>query len=104
VLSEHNPYFYKGKDSEGIGGPHVEQQDMIWPLSIIARGLTSSDDAEIKQCIEWLKKSHAGTGFMHESYKKDHPETFTRAWFAWTNTIFGEFLWEVYQSRPHLLI
>ena len=76
---------------------------MIWPLSIIARGLTSNDEAEIKQCIAWLKKSHAGTGFMHESYKKDHPETFTRAWFAWTNTIFGEFLWEVFQTRPHLL-
>jgi len=103
ALSEHNPYFYKGVESEGIGGPHVEQQDMIWPLSIIARGLTSNDDAEIKQCIAWLKKSHAGTGFMHESYKKDHPETFTRAWFAWTNTIFGEFLWEVFQTRPHLL-
>jgi meiotically up-regulated gene 157 (Mug157) protein len=103
ALSEHNPYFYKGTESEGIGGPHVEQQDMIWPLSIIARGLTSTDDAEIKQCIAWLKKSHAGTGFMHESYKKDHPETFTRSWFAWANTIFGEFLWEVFQTRPHLL-
>lgn len=103
ALSEHNPYFYKGVKSEGIGGPHVEQQDMIWPLSIIARGLTSTDEAEIKQCIAALKLSHAGTGFMHESYKKDHPETFTRSWFAWTNTIFGEFLWEVFLTRPHLL-
>ncbi|WP_158795703.1 glycoside hydrolase family 125 protein [Pedobacter sp. L105] len=103
ALSEHNPYFYKGTSSEGIGGPHVEEQDMIWPLSIIARGLTSTDDEEIKQCVAWLKASHAGKGFMHESYKKDHPETFTRPWFAWANTIFGEFLWEVYQKRPHLL-
>lgn len=103
ALSEHNPYFYKGKDIEGIGGPHVEQQDMIWPLSIICRGLTSTDDEEIKQCIAALKKTHAGTGFMHESFKKDHPEIFTRPWFAWTNTIFGEFLWEVFLARPHLL-
>jgi len=103
ALSEHNPYFYKGTSSEGIGGPHVEEQDMIWPLSIIARGLTSTEDEEIKQCVAWLKLSHAGKGFMHESYKKDHPETFTRPWFAWANTIFGEFLWEVYQKRPYLL-
>lgn len=103
ALSEHNPYFYKGTDTEGIGGPHVEQQDMIWPLSIISRGLTSTSEEEIKQCISALKRSHAGTGFMHESFKKDHPEIFTRAWFAWTNTIFGEFLWEVFLTRPHLL-
>lgn len=102
-LSDHNPYFYKGTMAEGIGGPHVEQQEMIWPLSIIARGLTSTDDQEIRQCVAMLKKSHAGTGFMHESFKKDHPETFTRSWFAWTNTIFGEFLWEVFLTRPHLL-
>ncbi|MCD0488707.1 glycoside hydrolase family 125 protein [Pedobacter sp. MC2016-14] len=103
VLSTNNPFFYKGKTTEGIGGPHVEQQDMIWPLSIIARGLTSIDDQEIKQCIKWLKKSHAGTGFMHESFKMDHPETFTRSWFAWANTIFGEFLWEIFLTKPALL-
>jgi meiotically up-regulated gene 157 (Mug157) protein len=103
ALSAHNPYFYKGKTSEGIGGPHVEKQNMIWPLSIISRGLTSTDDQEIRDCIQALKKSHAGTGFMHESYLMDHPETFTRSWFAWANTIFGEFLWEVYQEKPQLL-
>jgi len=104
ALSEHNPYFYKGKYSEGIGGPHTEKQEMIWPLSIIARGLTSTDDQEIRDCIAMLKLSHAKLGFMHESYKMDHPETFTRSWFAWTNTIFGEFLWEVFLTKPSLLL
>jgi hypothetical protein len=27
---------------------------------------------------------------MHESFHKDTPEKFTRPWFAWQNTLFGE--------------
>ena len=103
VLSVSNPYFYKGKAAEGIGGPHVGKDGMVWPLSIIARGLTSTNDAEIKHCIQMLKTTHAGTGFMHESFNQDNPADFTRSWFAWANTIFGEFLWETYQRKPQLL-
>lgn len=104
VLSGSNPYYYKGKFGEGIGGPHVGMPDMIWPLSIICRGLTSTNAAEIKHCIAMLKRCHAGTGFMHESYNKDDPANFTRKWFAWANTIFGEFLWKVYKSSKDLLV
>lgn len=102
ILSADNPFFFKGTAAEGIGGPHVGQ-DMIWPLSIITRGLTSSNDVEIKQCIDTLIKTHGGKGFMHESFHKDNPEKFTRSWFAWANTIFGEFIWKVYKERPHLI-
>jgi len=75
---------------------------MIWPLSITMRGLTSRDDFEIKKCIELLVNCHAGTGFMHESFHKDDASNFTRKWFAWANTIFGEFLWKVYREKPEL--
>ncbi|MBS1914768.1 MAG: glycoside hydrolase family 125 protein [Bacteroidetes bacterium] len=102
LLSENNPFFFKGKAGEGIGGPHVGV-DMIWPLSIIMRGLTSNDDKEIKWCLDTLQKSHAGTGFMHESFHKDDVSKFTRKWFAWANTIFGEFVWKVYGERKSLL-
>ena len=74
---------------------------MIWPLGIIMRGLTSTNDAEIKRCIDMLKASNASTGFMHESFYKDDAKKFTRKWFAWANTLFGEFLWETYKSKPH---
>jgi meiotically up-regulated gene 157 (Mug157) protein len=103
LLSLNNPFFFKGKAGEGIGGPHAGK-DMIWPLGIIMRGLTSSSDEEIKQCIAMLKASNAGTGFMHESFHKDDAKNFTRKWFAWANTLFGEFLWETYKAKPHLLI
>ncbi len=102
VLSNNNPFFFKGKAAEGIGGPHAGM-DMIWPLSIIVRGLTSKDDNEIKTCIEMLRKTHGGTGFMHESFHKEDAANFTRKWFAWANTIFGELLWEVYTTKLHLL-
>lgn len=102
VLSASNPFFFKGKAAEGIGGPHVGM-DYIWPLSIIMRGLTSTDDDEIKNCLTMLQQTHAGTGFMHESFHKDDAGKFTRKWFAWANTLFGELVWKVYQERPHLL-
>lgn len=101
-LSESNPFFFKGKAAEGIGGPHCGM-DMIWPMSIIMRGLTSNDDKEIKLCLDMLQRTHAGTGFMHESFHKDDATNFTRKWFAWANTLFGEFVWKVYREKPHLL-
>ena len=91
VWSESNPYFFRGKAGEGIGGPHVGY-DMAWPMSIMMKAFTSQDDAEIKWCIELLMKTDAGTGFMHESFHVDDPQRFTREWFAWQNGLFGELI------------
>ncbi|MEO5714625.1 MAG: glycoside hydrolase family 125 protein [Luteolibacter sp.] len=102
LLSAENPYWCIGKAANGLGGPHVGV-DMIWPLGVIVQGLTATDDAELKGCIETLRKNHAGTGFMHEAFHKDDPRKFTRSWFAWANTIFGELLWTTYQKNPKLL-
>lgn len=102
VLSTDNPYFYRGTAGEGIGGPHIGH-DMVWPMSITMRALTSDSPEEIRWCIEALRKTHGGTGFMHESFHKDDPTKFTRAWFAWSNTLFGELLWKVYTNNRNLL-
>lgn len=103
VLSSSNPFFFKGKAAEGVGGPHAGL-DMIWPLSIIIRGLTSSNDAEVRACIKTLVATHGGTGFMHESFHKDDPTKFTRKWFAWANTLFGEFVWETFLRKKSVLM
>ncbi len=102
IWSLDNPFFFKGKFAEGIGGPHIGL-DMIWPMSLSLKALTSSNDAEIKWCIDTLQRTHGGTGFMHESFHKDDPTKFTRKWFAWSNTLFGELLWKTFNERPHLL-
>ena len=91
VWSEDNPYFFKGKAGEGIGGPHIGY-DMVWPMSIMMKAFTSTDDDEIKDCIEMLMNTDAGTGFIHESFHKDDASNFTRAWFAWQNSLFGELI------------
>ncbi|GAB3571000.1 glycoside hydrolase family 125 protein [Spirosoma luteolum] len=102
VLSPENPFFFKGKAGEGIGGPHAGM-DMIWPMSIIMRALTSTSDSEIKTCLGMLQHCHAGTGFMHESFNKNDPANFTRKWFAWANTLFGELIWKLYNEKKALL-
>ncbi len=89
VWSESNPYFFRGSAGEGIGGPHVGY-DMVWPMSIMMRAFTSTDDEEIRACMEQLLATDADTGLMHESFHKDDPTKYTRSWFAWQNTLFGE--------------
>lgn len=91
VWSESNPYFFKGSKGEGIGGPHIGY-DMAWPMSIMMRAFTSTDDAEKAKCIKMLMETDADTGFMHESFDVNDPKHFTRKWFAWQNTLFGELI------------
>ncbi|WP_321298414.1 glycoside hydrolase family 125 protein [Marinifilum fragile] len=102
ILSDNNPWFFKGEYGEGIGGPHVGV-NMIWPMSIIMRAMTSDKDMEIINCVKTLMRTHADTGFMHETFHKDDPMNFTRSWFAWANTLFGELILKIYNERPHLL-
>jgi meiotically up-regulated gene 157 (Mug157) protein len=91
VLSEWNPYFHEGKAGEGVGSPHIGV-DMIWPMSIMMRAFTADNNKEIKKCMEMLMKTDADTGFIHESFHKDDAEEYTREWFAWQNSLFGELI------------
>lgn len=102
VWSARNPYFFKGSAGEGIGGPH-EGLRMIWPMSIMMKAFTTDDVAEIRQCLHWLKTTHAGTGFMHEAFDQDDPTKFTRSWFAWANTLFGELVVHLADKHPDSL-
>ena len=102
ILNNNNPYYFEGNAGNGIGGPHAGL-GKIWHLAVIMRGLTSQYEDEIFDCIKLLKSSHASTGFMHESFDKDDATKYTRSWFAWANTLFGEFILKVQKEHPHLL-
>ena len=91
VWSDGDPYFWRGAAGEGIGGPHIGVE-MIWPMSIMMRAFTATDDEEIRDCICQLITTDAGTGFMHESFSRHDAADYTRAWFAWQNTLFGELI------------
>lgn len=99
VLSDDNPWFHRGRAAEGIGSPHTPQP-RIWPIAIIMRALTSTDDAEIATALTQLTRTDAGTGFMHEAFDKDDPMLFSRPWFAWANTLFGELVLKTARERP----
>ncbi len=102
IFSKNNPYYFEGKAGKGIGSPHT-LVDRIWPISITMKALTSTNDIEIIQCLKLLKSSHAGTGFMHESFHKDNAGDFTRKWFAWANSLFGELILKLHNEKPELL-
>ncbi len=102
LQSDKNPYYCHGTAASGPGGPHVGM-NMIWPLGLITEGLTATSDQEIRQCLNTLQHTHAGTGFMHEAFNMDDPKKFTRSWFSWANTIFGELVLKTYRERPQLL-
>jgi uncharacterized protein len=72
-------------------------------MSQIIFALTSTNDTEISHAISMLKSAAAATGFIHESYDKDDPAHFTRAWFAWANTLFGELIGKLAERSPGLL-
>lgn len=101
-LSGDNPHFVSGPAGTGIGSPHTGP-GTIWPMAITMQALTATDDAEVLACLRQLAASHAGTGFMHESFRAEGAEVFTRPWFSWANTLFGELVVTVAKERPHLL-
>ena len=91
VLSVDNPYYYEGKYAQGIGSPHTPK-GYIWPISLAMQALTSNDKAEVQEILTTLMQTDANTGYMHEGFDKDCPENFTRSWFAWANSLFGEWI------------
>lgn len=100
--SGRNPYFFRGKRGEGIGGPHAGL-GMIWPMSLTLRALSSDDDDVIRTCLKILKVTHAGTGFMHESFAADDDGKYTRPWFCWANSLFGEMIVDLVKRKPALM-
>jgi meiotically up-regulated gene 157 (Mug157) protein len=91
VLSDENPYFYRGAQAQGVGSPHTPP-GYVWHIGLIMQGLTSTDHAEQTRLLDMLIATTGGTNFMHEGFHPDDPGQFTRSWFAWANSLFGEFV------------
>jgi meiotically up-regulated gene 157 (Mug157) protein len=102
ILSKANPYYFSGALGSGIGSPHTGNNS-IWPISLIIQASTSTNEEEILSCLRVLIKSSAGTGLLHESFNADNASDYTRAWFAWCNSLFGGLIVQLVQERPGLL-
>jgi len=103
ILSEANPWLHDGAAARGLGSPHTPGE-RIWPIALIMQALTSQDPEEIVVLLRTLIATDAGTGFMHEAFEADDPAQFSRPWFAWANTLFGELVLRLYRRRPELLL
>ncbi|AZN43553.1 glycoside hydrolase family 125 protein [Paenibacillus albus] len=98
ILSPDNPYYYEGRIARGIGSPHTPPR-YIWHISLVMQALTSTDEEEVAELVRLLIATDGDTGFMHEGFNVDDPTQFTRSWFAWANTLFGELILKLMQEN-----
>lgn len=96
ILSRANPYFFTGKEANGIGSPHTPAH-FVWPISLAVQGLTSQYESERRTLVNELIRTDAGTGMMHESFDVEAPENYTREWFSWANMMFCELVLDISQ-------
>ncbi len=89
ILSEDNPYYYKGRFAKGVGSPHTPE-GYIWHIALSMQGLTSNSPDEIREILHMLETTDAETGYMHEGFHADNPKKFTRKWFSWSCSLFAE--------------
>jgi meiotically up-regulated gene 157 (Mug157) protein len=71
-----NPYYLKGDDFEGIGGPHIGLQH-AWPMSLLVQAMTSDDDGEIMRAVEMVRNS-SSLGLVNESVNVNNRRDYTR--------------------------
>ncbi|MFC5468932.1 glycoside hydrolase family 125 protein [Cohnella suwonensis] len=91
VLSDSNPYFYRGAAAEGVGSPHTPE-NYIWHISLAMQALTSLDEEEVLRLLNVLERTDAGTDFLHEGFHADDSSQYTREWFSWANALFSELI------------
>lgn len=89
ILSKDNPYYYEGKFAKGVGSPHTPKGH-IWHIALSMQGLTSTNPDEIREILHMLETTDGGTGYMHEGFDANDPDTFTRSWFSWSCALFAE--------------
>ncbi len=98
ALSKHNPFYYEGTAASGIGSPHTPP-GYIWHMALSMQGLTATDKEEKLKMINWLEATDADTGFMHEGFHSDDPTQFTRKWFAWSNSLFSQLVYQAMKDN-----
>lgn len=89
ILSEANPYYYRGAKAGGIGSPHTPP-GYIWHIALCMQGLTAQTPEEKRAMIELAAATDGGEGLMHEGFLADDDRQYTRPWFAWANAMFCE--------------
>lgn len=105
LLSKQNPFYFYDSDGNAIGpgSPHTGI-NQTWPMALIVQAMTSDNDDEIRHLLNQIVGSNAETGFLHESFDVNDVNQYTRSWFAWCNTLFGELILNLLFTKPYLLL
>jgi meiotically up-regulated gene 157 (Mug157) protein len=104
LLSPADPYFYAGSLAGGIGSNN-SPPGTVWPLSLLAQGLTTTGVAERQEMLKYLLASDPGDHLLHESFNVNNQKILTRPDFGWPNSLFAQFImvsFEGYEPLPHL--
>lgn len=96
LLSKDNPYYFRGKFGAGIGSQHT-RKGYIWPIALAVQGLTATSLEEKKKILAMLFSTTADTYHMHESFDANDPAHFTRAWFAWADSMLCLLVQQIYK-------
>lgn len=64
--------------------------------------LTTDNDEEIKNALSTLLIS-AKNNLLHESFDVRNPSAYTREWFAWANSFFGETIVYLHTYKRNLV-
>ncbi|KGY15578.1 hypothetical protein PABG_11571 [Paracoccidioides brasiliensis Pb03] len=96
-----NPYYLVGEAFEGVGGPHVGLQS-AWPMSVLIRARTSTDDEEIIQSLGMVRNASL-LGLVHESVNVNNVSEYTRSWFAWANSMFAQTILDLAERKPEIV-
>jgi meiotically up-regulated gene 157 (Mug157) protein len=99
VLSSANPWYFKGRYAMGIGSAHTPP-GFVWPLGIIARGLTATSAKETAEAITTLAETDSADGLIHESFYPDGYWKYTREEFGWANALYAELLFRSVGGFP----
>ena len=89
LLSEANPFYFKGCKAAGIGSPHTPS-NYIWHIAMAVQGFTSTSKEEKLEILENMAATTGGKGVMHEGFCCEDDSKFTRAWFSWANAMYAE--------------
>lgn len=93
ALSKANPFYFEGRAAKGIGSPHTPE-GYVWHMALSMQGLTAVTKEEKLEMIATLEATDAGTGYMHEGFLADDPAVYTRSWFAWSNSLFSQLVYQ----------
>lgn len=89
LLSEANPFYFKGVKAAGIGSPHTPS-NYVWHIAMAIQGLTESEKEKKLEILKTMAATTGGKGVMHEGFCCEDDTRYTREWFSWANAMYAE--------------